>query len=118
LELAACVIGTRLGLTIDNAVDIDKSTNTFWTDSTNCLYWINSLSSALKTFVANRVGEVHMHSKTCQWIHIPTDLNPADIPTRLPKIQDLAGGKLWWNGPRFLSESITSWSKPFIPPKN
>jgi hypothetical protein len=118
LELAACVIGTRLGLTIDNAVDIDKSTNTFLTNSTNCLYWINSLSSALKTFVANRVGEVHTHSKPSQWRNIPSDLNPADIPTRLPKIQDLAGGKLWWNGPRFLSESITSWSKPFIPPKN
>ena len=117
LELAACVIGTRLGLTVAAAMDIDKSTITFWTDSTNCLYWINSPSSSLKTFVANRVGEVHTHSKPSQWRHIPTDLNPADIPTRLPKIQDLAGSKLWWNGPRFLSESMTSWPKPFIPPK-
>ncbi len=72
LELAACVIGTRLGLTVANAIDIDKSTITFWTDSTNCLYWINSPSSALITFVANRVGEVHTHSKPCQWRHIPT----------------------------------------------
>ena len=38
LELAACVIGTRLGLTVANAMDIDKSTITFWTDSTNCLH--------------------------------------------------------------------------------
>ncbi len=35
LELAACVIGTRLGLTVANAMDIDKSTITFRTDSTN-----------------------------------------------------------------------------------
>ncbi len=62
LELAACVIGTRLGLTVANALDLDKSTITFWTDSTNCLYWINSPSSNLKTFVSNRVGEVHTHS--------------------------------------------------------
>jgi len=58
-----------------------------------------------------------MHSKPYQWRYIPTDLNPADIPTRLPKIQDLAESRLWWNGPRFLSESMTSWPKPFIPPK-
>ena len=86
LELAACMIGIRLGLTVANTMDIDKSTITFWTDSTNCLYWIKSPSSELKTFVANRVGEVHTHSKPSQWRHIPTDLNPADIPTRLPKI--------------------------------
>jgi Pao retrotransposon peptidase len=76
LELAACMIGTKLGLTVANTMDIHKSTITFWSDSTNCRNWINSPSSALKTFVANRVGEVHMHSKPCQWRHIPTDLNP------------------------------------------
>ena len=116
LELAACVIGTRLGLTVANALDLDKSTITFWTDSTNCLYWINSPSSNLKTFVSNRVGEVHTHSNPNQWKHIPTDINPADIPTRLPKISDLADNSLWWNGPRFLSDSMTSWPKPFVPP--
>jgi len=97
-------------------LDLDKSTITFWTDSTNCLYWINSPSSNLKTFVSNRVGEVHTHSNPSQWKHIPTDMNPADIPTRLPKISDLAESSLWWNGPRFLSDSMTSWPKPFVPP--
>jgi hypothetical protein len=43
-------------------------------------------------------------------------MNPADIPTRLPKISDLAESSLWWNGPRFLSDSMTSWPEPFIPP--
>ncbi len=45
LELAVCVIGTRLGLTVAHALDLDKDTITFWTDSTNCLYSINSPSS-------------------------------------------------------------------------
>jgi hypothetical protein len=111
------MIGTRLGLTVAIAMNIDNSTTTFWTDSTNSLYWINSPSSELKFFVVKRVGEVHMLSKPCQWRHIPTDLNPADIPTRLPKISDLARSKLWWKGPRFLYDSMTSWPKPLIPPK-
>jgi hypothetical protein len=116
LELAACVIGTILGLTVAHALDLDKSTITFWTDSANCLYWINSPSSNLKTFVSNRVGEVHTHSNPSQWKHIPTDINPADIPTRLPKISDLVNNSLWWNGPRFWSDSMSSWPKPFVPP--
>jgi len=45
LELAACVIGTRLGSTVAHALDLDKSTITFLTDSKNCLYWIISPSS-------------------------------------------------------------------------
>ncbi len=45
LELAAYVIGTRLGLTVANALDLDKCTITFWTVSTNCLYWITKSCS-------------------------------------------------------------------------
>ena len=55
---------------------IDKNTITFWTESTNCLNWINFPSSAPKTFVANRVGEVHTHRKHCQLRHILSILNP------------------------------------------
>jgi len=62
LELAACIIGTRLGLSVAHALDLDKSTITFWTYSNNCSHWINSPSSNLKTFVSNRVGEIHTHS--------------------------------------------------------
>jgi len=43
-------------------------------------------------------------------------MNPTDIPISLPKISDLAESSLWWNGPHFLSDSMTSWPKPFVPP--
>jgi hypothetical protein len=57
-----------------------------------------------------------MHSNPSQWKHIPTDMNPADIRIRLPKISDLAESSLWRNGPHFLSDSMTSWPKPFVLP--
>ncbi len=45
-----------------------------------------------------------MHSIPSQWKHILTDRNPAHIPTRLPKISDLAESSLWWNAPQRLPQ--------------
>jgi hypothetical protein len=71
----------------------------YWTDTTNCIYWITSPSSISKTFVSNRVGEIQNESKQEKWRHVPTDQNPADAPTRFPKVDDLKKSKLWWKGP-------------------
>jgi hypothetical protein len=51
-----------------------------------------------------------------KWKHILNDMNPTDIPISLPKISDLAESSIRWNGPHFLSDSMTSWPKPFVPP--
>ncbi|MGV0982897.1 MAG: hypothetical protein ACOYB0_11175, partial [Polynucleobacter sp.] len=115
LELAGCVIGTRLGNAVANAYDMNTDEVYYWTDSSNCLYWLNTPSSSLKTFVSNRVGEIHNSSKIEMWRHVPTDQNPADIPTRMPKIEELAGSRLWWNGPEFLMKSEDNWPPKFIP---
>jgi hypothetical protein len=37
----------------------------YWTDSPNCLFWINSNTSSLKTR-SNRVGEIHTCSEEFQ----------------------------------------------------
>ena len=70
----------------------------------------------MKTFVANRVGEIQTESKPENWRHVPTDQNPADIPTRFPNVKDLSQNSLWWNGPEFLSKPETEWPDKFIPP--
>ncbi len=49
----------------------------------------------MKVFVANRVGEVQNESDPQNWRHVPTDLNPADIPTRPPKVEDLKNNLQW-----------------------
>jgi len=73
-----------------HSFDVDKSSIIFWTYSTNTLHWINFPFGNLKTFVLNRVGEIHMHSNPSKWKHAPTEMNLVDIPTRLSKILDLA----------------------------
>ena len=115
LELAACVIGVRLGHTVAKCYDITPEDIIYWTDSTNCLFWLNTPANTLKTFVAHRVGEIQNHSRITNWRHVPTDINPADIPTRMPSIEELAANKTWWNGPQFLLEEESNWPEKFTP---
>ena len=116
LELASCCMGSRLGNGIARAYNMDPDKIQYWTDSTNCMYWINSESSELKIFVANRVGEIQNDTKIENWRHVPTDQNPADIPTRFPEVQDLSKNSLWWNGPAFLQKPESEWPEKFKPP--
>ena len=81
LELAACIIGVRLGHTEAKCYDITPEDIIYWTDSTNCLFWLNTPANPLRTFVGHRVGEIQNHSRITNWRHVPTEINPADIPT-------------------------------------
>ena len=115
LELAACVIGVRLGHTVAKCYDLIPEDIIYWTDSMNCLFWLNKPANILKTFVAHRVGEIQNNSKIENWRHVPTDINPADIPTRAPSIQDLAANQRWWKGPEFLTKEEKDWPPKFTP---
>ena len=115
LELAGCVLGVRLGNAVADALRINPSDVNYWTDSTNCLFWITSPSSVSKTFVSNRVGEIQNESEQSKWRHVPTEQNPADVPTRFPKVDDLKKSNLWWQGPDFLRKIESQWPPKFIP---
>ena len=36
------------------------------------------------------------------WMYVPTDINPADITTRLLSPNTFVSCELWWKGPDFL----------------
>ena len=116
LELASCCMGSRLGNGIARAYDMDPDKIQYWTDSTNCLFWINAPSSTQKVFVANRVGEIQTDTKPERWRHVPTLQNPADIPTRFPSIKELSDNPMWFNGPEFLQKPRSEWPPKFTPP--
>ena len=102
LELVACVIGTRLLSAVNSVFEIDPKKCFFWTDSRNALCWINAHPKACKVYVQNRVGEIQRVTEKTQWLHVPTDQNPADAPTRPITVAELRGHTTWWNGPKFL----------------
>ncbi|CAH0721748.1 unnamed protein product, partial [Brenthis ino] len=75
-----------------------------WTDSTIVLGWLQMLPSKLQPFVRNRVAEVLDKAGSCNWQHVPTDKNPADLISRGVDISTLQGSDLWWHGPDFLNK--------------
>ncbi|CAB4004829.1 Hypothetical predicted protein, partial [Paramuricea clavata] len=81
----------------------------YWTDSITTLYWIQGTSKEFKQFVENRVAEIRELSDVEGWRHVPGKSNPADLPSRGVRLEDLADNSLCWNGPTWLHESEEHW---------
>ncbi|KAK3102963.1 hypothetical protein FSP39_015321 [Pinctada imbricata] len=111
MELLGAILGLRLTCAISKALEIDMKHVTYWSDSMNVLYWIRGCSRSYKTFVANRVSEIHDHSEPVQWRYVPTEENPADIASRGTTVEKLVEEIKWWYGPSFLREPEQTWPK-------
>ena len=62
----------------------------------NVICYIQGLSRRYKTFVANRISEIHQTSKPTQWRHVPTDSNFADDATQGLQARELSVGHRWF----------------------
>ena len=102
LELCAAVLAVRLLKTFAEILSIPGYDCYVWTDSSIVLAWIAKPSYHWKTFVANRVSEVHSLLPECHWNHVKSSDNPADVVSRGAEARDLVNNKLWWNGPSWL----------------
>ncbi|XP_055527562.1 uncharacterized protein LOC129720153 [Wyeomyia smithii] len=102
LELRAALLGSQLVHCIRTDTNITGPI-TFWTDSTIALHCIKSRSNSWKVFVSNRVAEIQRLTKDAQWMHVPTDLNPADHISRGLLASQIIYDKLWWHGPEYLT---------------
>ena len=82
LELSAAVSAVRLYRSIIRDIELKIGGVYFWTDSTLNIQYISNDEFRFKTFVANRIAEIHESTDKNQWRHIPGDMNPADLVTR------------------------------------
>ena len=104
LELLSCGILTTLMNTVENALDndINISAKLYWTDSTINLDRIRGVGNEYKPFEENQLKKIRSRSDVRCWYYIPTNINPADIPSRGCLSSKLQGYEPWIYGPEIV----------------
>ncbi|UYV82307.1 hypothetical protein LAZ67_21001675 [Cordylochernes scorpioides] len=111
LELLACVVGARLNKMIFEALELKDIKNVFWSDATTALAWIKR-DDQWGTFVGNRVKEICRLSDPGNWRYVPSECNPADLPSRGCSLSRLIQSR-WWEGPSWLKLSEEFWPSSY-----
>ena len=111
LELMGAIVGLRLTQSISRVLEVPIKAATFYSDSTDVLWWIRGRGRDFWPFVANRIGEIQINTDPAQWQHVPTEQNPADLCSRGSSPSELAESPLWWNGPEWLNKERSEWPK-------
>ncbi|XP_049887000.1 uncharacterized protein LOC126381584 [Pectinophora gossypiella] len=94
LELLGVLIGSRLIKYVVQTLQLHEVKQTLWTDSTIVIEWHKS-NKLLPPFVQKRIDEIKQN-KLLNIRHVPTELNPADVATKLNTKRDK-----WLTGPTF-----------------
>ncbi|GFU27558.1 integrase catalytic domain-containing protein [Trichonephila clavipes] len=71
-----------------------------------CTAWIQRSPEQLKTFIGNRIKIIQRLTQNCQWNHVSSNENPADLISRGLNASDISSKQLWWHGPDFLREEL------------
>lgn len=109
LELCAALLAARLSISVINSIRYKFDRIMHWCDSSVVLSWLRGSPAKLKTFVANRVGEILDTTQPSSWRYVPTASNPADLISRGASTNQLCNSGLWWNGPAFLIQDESKW---------
>jgi len=85
-----------------------------WSDSTLVLSWLLHLHTSFKTFVSNQIHKVPSLLTDCHWAHVKSESNPADYASCGLKPVELFKHELYWSGPAFLREPVSSWKSKLV----
>lgn len=107
LELCGALLGAQIINKIGQLLNVQH--RTIWTDSQIVLAWIRGHPTKWKTFVANRVSEIHDLVSASAWHYVASKENPADCATRGLYPSELVNFSLWWEGPLWLKYSENNW---------
>ena len=103
LELTAAVVSVKLSQWLGEELDYQDVSEFFWTDSKVVIGYISNTTSRFHVFVANRLQQIHDHTKPQQWQYISSQSNPADAASRGLRAQQLVDDdSRWLRGPDFL----------------
>ena len=114
LQLMGVLIAVRLAETLVAEIMTKIEKIIFCCDSTTVLHWIPQTSSNYKTFVGNRVSEIHttmsdleatLGADMMSWRYVPTENNLANDITGGLGPTALNIGHRYNDGPGFLYES-------------
>lgn len=109
LELCGAVLLAKLLVLVRATLNI--SSIHAWSDSEIVLAWLQGHPNRWKTFVSNRVSEIHQLLDAATWHHVRSNDNPADCASRGLTPEQLVNHHLWWHGPGWLSLIDQSWPK-------
>ncbi|GFU05662.1 integrase catalytic domain-containing protein [Trichonephila clavipes] len=101
LELCACVLLSQLLEKVLHSLTLPIQQIMLWTDSNIVLAWIQRSPEQLKTFIGNRIKIIQRLTQNCQWNHVSSNENPADLISRGLNASDISSKQLWWHGPDF-----------------
>ena len=74
-----------------------------YTDSRIVLGYIYNEQRRFHVYVGNRIDIIRQSTSPSQWMHVPSEYNPADIATRSISARDI-GKSEWLLGPSFLMD--------------
>ncbi|GFX69208.1 uncharacterized protein TNCV_3563841 [Trichonephila clavipes] len=106
LELCACVLLSQLLEKVLHSLTLPIQQIMLWTDSNIVLAWIQRSPEQLKTFIGNRIKIIQRLTQNCQWNHVSSNENLADLISRGLNASDISSNQLWWHGPDFLREEL------------
>ena len=118
IELNSATMGARLGNYLQEILAPGKVY--FWNDNRCCLYWIKRSrrpgGQRRDVYVGHRATEITWLTNPADWNHVPTDQNPADLPTRGKSVAEIKEDteQLWMKGPPFLKLSSDKWPQDGI----
>ena len=114
LELCGAVLLVNLYEQVVRNLKIKFTNAIFWCDSQIVLHWIHTDPGLFKTFVSNRLKEIHKKSNNITWQYIKSEENPADSLSRGQLPNKFKLNKIWKYGPDWLNKNKTYWPEPTI----
>ena len=111
LELLALLCGTRLISYVKETFPPHFfSGEKYFTDSLVNLKRVRHENpQKFRVWVANRLAEIKHRAHSSQFFFVPGKVNSADFCSRGLEAKEIAGSKLWNEGPQFLTQPQETW---------